>query len=152
VSTPTFYPFSGGSTLHNLPTEEHSLFSSLEYNIRMGSGLATVQSAREPVVQADADHSSGPVAAAADGQKKRKKIVKKKRKPQKGQTSPAPNQAETPPPQSSQNNAGNIGEMAKAVVNVTNRTISSRLSFPHTPSSCSDAFPFPLLLCCRRRF
>ena len=25
------------------------LFSSLEYNIRMGSGLATVQSAKEPV-------------------------------------------------------------------------------------------------------
>merc|ERR1719510_520477 len=27
------------------------LFSSLEYNIRMGSGLATVQSAKEPIVE-----------------------------------------------------------------------------------------------------
>lgn len=36
-------------SLHNLPSEEHSIFSSLEYNIRMGSGLATVKSAREPV-------------------------------------------------------------------------------------------------------
>ena len=45
----------GGATssppgLHNLPSEEHSIFSSLDgYNIRVGSGLATVQSAREPV-------------------------------------------------------------------------------------------------------
>lgn len=40
------------ANLHNLPSEEHSLFSSMagmEYNIRIGSGLATVQSAREPV-------------------------------------------------------------------------------------------------------
>ena len=29
------------------------LFSSLEYNIRMGSGLATVQSAKEPVRRCD---------------------------------------------------------------------------------------------------
>ena len=28
---------------------DHDLFSSLEYNIRVGSGLATVQSARKPV-------------------------------------------------------------------------------------------------------
>ena len=33
----------------NNPLESHNLFSSLEYNIRVGSGLATVQSAREPV-------------------------------------------------------------------------------------------------------
>ncbi len=62
----------GGGTLHNLPSEEHSIFSSLEYNIRMGSGLATVQSARKPVV-ADAEHRL-PV-------KKKKKVIKKKRKP-----------------------------------------------------------------------
>ena len=33
----------------NIPSLEHHVFSSLEYNIRVGSGLATVASAREPV-------------------------------------------------------------------------------------------------------
>ncbi len=68
----------GGTTLHNLPSEEHSLFSSLEYNIRMGSGLATVQSAREPIVQQDnAQHS-------INGQQNKKKKKKKKKKVKNG--------------------------------------------------------------------
>ncbi|XP_059096917.1 protein spaetzle 4-like isoform X1 [Tigriopus californicus] len=37
----------------NIPSLEHNVFSSLEYNIRVGSGLATVQSAREPVLNTD---------------------------------------------------------------------------------------------------
>ena len=36
------------SSDNNFPLD-HNLFSSLEYNIRLGSGLATVQSAREQV-------------------------------------------------------------------------------------------------------
>lgn len=69
------------ANLHNLPSEEHSIFSSLEYNIRMGSGLATVKSAREPVVK----FPSEPTTATG---LKRKKIVVKKKKKQ-----PSPEQA-----------------------------------------------------------
>ena len=37
-----------GSSDNNFPLD-HDLFSSLEYNIRLGSGLATVQGSREQV-------------------------------------------------------------------------------------------------------
>ncbi len=42
-------PSAEGAPKLSSQQEQHSIFSSLEYNIRMGSGLATVQSAREPV-------------------------------------------------------------------------------------------------------
>merc|ERR1719266_1233857 len=46
------------------------LFSSLEYNIRMGSGLATVQSAKEPIVERIVENGMIKV---------KRKIVKKKK-------------------------------------------------------------------------
>merc|ERR1712223_2287974 len=47
-----------------------ALFSSLEYNIRMGSGLATVQSAKEPIVERIVENGMIKV---------KRKIVKKKK-------------------------------------------------------------------------
>eukprot|EP00095_Tigriopus_kingsejongensis_P007171 maker-scaffold134_size322110-snap-gene-0.9 protein:Tk07171 transcript:maker-scaffold134_size322110-snap-gene-0.9-mRNA-1 annotation:"AAEL007897-PA" len=56
----------------NIPSLEHHVFSSLEYNIRVGSGLATVQSAREPVLETEEPVHEIPT---------KKVVVKRRRKP-----------------------------------------------------------------------
>ena len=114
------------ANLHNLPSEEHSIFSSLEYNIRMGSGLATVKSAREPVV---------------GDTKKRKVIVKKKRKTT---SKPVATQAHFKPPVDSQPTAEEQ-QYRKKLFTITILKSSCATNYDITSILCPKLLQLPLL-------